>query len=170
MIIMMLSITAKKAEGIHSISLQRQRHTDSSSYHIHILPQGHCPPPCTAVSSKGWSLWILSAMSISSSYTHDLSFTQCIHHCNHNNIKQENNHNSYNIKQKQKHEDKLYISNNGYLWYTTLKIEPGLVSCMFGGGGGCVREGICVALQRWVGENTKTKQEEKKKRIEGWST
>jgi hypothetical protein len=44
--------------------------------------------------------------------------------------------------------DKGYISNNGYLWYTALKIEPGLVSCMFGGGGGCEREGICVALKR----------------------
>ncbi len=68
----------------------RDTYTGSSSYHIHILPsQGPCPPPCSTVVKGLSSLWILAAMSISSSYTHDLCFTQSVYHCNHNNIRQE---------------------------------------------------------------------------------
>ncbi len=164
--IMMLSITAKKNEGIHCISLQRQRHRDSSSHHIHILPQGHCPPPlCTALSSKRWSLYEYSLLCLSALVTHMIYLHNVsIIAMTISSVKKISKDNTNTWQQKHKG----YISNNGYLWYAALKIEPGQVSCTVRVVD--VREGICVALQRWVGETQRQTKKKRRKRKEGWST
>ncbi len=71
-------------------------------------------------------------MSISSSYTHDLSFPQCIYDCNDNLIRQEKYLQTQHSSLREKTQDKGYTSNKENLWCTALMIEPGQVSCTLG--------------------------------------
>ena len=70
MIIMMLSITAKKKEGIHSMLLQSQRHRFLLTSHPHPSTRSLSSSLHSSVVKGLVSQWILTAMSISSSFTH----------------------------------------------------------------------------------------------------
>ncbi len=146
MIIMMLSITAKNYEGIHSMSLQRQRHTQipphitSTSFHkvtVLLLAQqcrqraglNGCSPLClSALATHTWSICnneSMIAMTTSS----------------------DKNISNYKTTQSKLRKKKTRTASQTLAH--SIDDWAGLGSCTLGVMvDECEREGICVALQR----------------------